>query len=66
MVRLRVGVFCSFRLNGYFICFFFIDIIINEKFWNVWMDDGWFISLGRMFVDGEKMRIEVVSFWDIN
>lgn len=34
------------------------DITTNEKSWNVWTDDGWSISLGRMLVDGEKMRTE--------
>lgn len=42
------------------------DITTNEKSWNVWMDDGWSISLGRMLVDGEKMRTEAASPWDTN
>lgn len=50
----------------FYVTFFVIDIIIKEKFWNVWTDEGWFINLGRMFVDGEKTKIEVVNILNIN
>lgn len=36
-------------------------ITTREKFWNVWMDEDWYINLGRMHVDGEKMKIEAVD-----
>lgn len=62
MARPRAGAPCSLRL----IHFSLTDITTNEKSWNVWMDDGWSISLGRMLVDGEKMRTEATNPWDTN
>jgi hypothetical protein len=66
MARPRAGAPCPLRLNGHLTCFLLTDITTNEKSWNVWMDDGWSISLGRMLVDGEKMRTEAASPWDTN
>lgn len=42
------------------------DITTKEKSWNAWTDDDWSISLGRMLVDGEKMRTEAANPWDTN
>lgn len=54
------------RLNGYLTLILLIDTTTNEKSWNVWMGDGWSINLGRMLVDGEKMRTEAANPWDTN
>ena len=31
---------------------FVTDITTKEKFWNVWMDEDWYINLARMHVVG--------------
>lgn len=40
---------------------FVTDITTKEKFWNVWMDEDWYINLARMHVDGGKMKTEAAD-----
>lgn len=42
------------------------DTTTKEKFWNVWMDEDWYINLGRMHVDGEKMKTETANTLNTN
>lgn len=45
---------------------FVTDITTKEKFWNVWMDEDWYINLGRMHADGGKMKTEAADTLNTN